>query len=477
VSSRSRKGVSARATAVCWIALLAAPAVAAEETETLGDKTIDELIVELEKRGVVTTRPAADETPPVSAEGDEKSEQDELLQALLDWFDRIDIYGDFRGRFEGFVYDNDTNEEIGANDPKDRYRWRYRLRIGMKADINEYFDAAFRLATGPDANSRNQTLGSGVDWDPDDIFVDQAYVTANPFGGCDCETMYGHVRLGKMSNPFRSKKGYDSLHFDGDIMPEGLALNYGVHGGKIFTLNTDFAYYIINEGSSRSADPHLLASQLDFIFDMGDHVSFGFSPSHYAYRNLNQGFFDRGTYAVSGLGSNYGGNVPVANQGGSGLGNGSHVQITVVRVWVEVKSVKAWPMLVYGSFSKNHTAKNTTGYNAGKEDTAWSVGTTMGDKKKNVRLDVGYFVAAANSLPANFTDSDLFDGRTNGKGWRFKVARQIFANTDLSADLFYGKPLKDDIFGPSTVSGTTQYNEAIRDHERLRFRLDVTVKW
>lgn len=466
--------------ALSLAAWIANPALSAEtDEETLGDKTIDELIVELEKRGVVTAPGAAEDAPAVSAEADD--EQSELLKELLAWFDRIDLYGDFRARLvEGFVYDNDTNDELFADDrssdptrdPKDRYRLRYRLRFGVKADINEYIDTAFRLATGPDANSGNQTLGSGVDWDPDDIFVDQAYLTLNPFGDREMAAdMEGHVRFGKMPNPFRSKKGVDILIFDSDIMPEGLSLNYGFSPCDCLDVNIDLAYYVINESSGRAADPHFLGSQIDFTFKPMDDVVFGVSPSHYTYRNLDQSFFDRGVYAAGGLGSSYGGNAP------GGLSNGNHVQVTDVRAWVEYKGVKPWPMLVFGSYFKNHTAKNTTGFNAGKEDAGWSLGTVMGDKKQNVQMKIAYFVIAANATPANFTDSDQFDGRTNGRGWNFQLVRQIFTNTDFKAELFVSNPLKDDIRGATPGGAQSFYREAIRNHDRLRFRFDVQVKW
>ena len=77
------------------------------------------------------------------------------------------------------------------------------------------------------------------------------------------------------------------------------------------------------------------------------------------------------------------------------------MQVTDVRGWAEFNGVNGWPMTVYGNFVKNHTAKNTTGYNAGKEDIGWSAGLQMGDKSKNVQLSAAYFVLEANATPAN----------------------------------------------------------------------------
>ncbi len=458
------------ATALLSLALCASGSQAAE-TETVGDKTIDELIAELEKRGVV--QPAAQEqegTPPVSPEGEE--EGDKLLARLLAWFDRIDFYGDFRSRFEGFVF----NEDALGNDPKDIYSWRYRLRFGVKTDINDYFDAAFQLATGPDARSGNQTLGSGVDFDPDDIFVDQAYLTLTPFGARDLPMdQSAHVRFGKVPNPFISKKGDDLILFDVDIQPEGIAIQYGLSPWDCLDLNLDLAYFLVEAIPVRSADPHLLALQLEKTWKPMDDLTIGLADSFYFYRNLDQDFFDRGSFAAKGFGAG-GGNVP------GGLSDRNTVHIMDYRAYVQYKGIDDWPVTVFGNFVKNLSAENTSGFGASKEDLAWSAGLEVGDKKKWVQMSAAYFQVEANAVPANFVDSDLFDARTNGEGWHFKLARQIFKNTDLKADLFLSDALDHDLYGPTTSAGgpddpPTFFDDAVENHDRLRFRIDVVVKW
>ena len=209
-----------RALPLLLICLLAGVGSAIEsnaEEPTLADTTIDELIEELERRGVVGER--AEEAPPSPA----SAEENKVLATLLAWFERIDLYGDFRARFEGIVFNTDS---LGDN-ANDRFRFRYRLRLGAKVDINDYFDVAFRLSTGPDANSSNQTLGKGADFDPDGVFVDQAYITAKPFAKIELPLAgQSHIRFGKMPNPFRSKQGADRIVWDPDIMPEGMTVDY-----------------------------------------------------------------------------------------------------------------------------------------------------------------------------------------------------------------------------------------------------------
>ena len=76
------------------------------------------------------------------------------------WTDKVEVYGDFRGRHEYFNYDKDPD---GTSAADDRTRLRYRVRLGVKAEINDYFSTNFRMASGTDHNSANQTVGGGGD--------------------------------------------------------------------------------------------------------------------------------------------------------------------------------------------------------------------------------------------------------------------------------------------------------------------------
>jgi hypothetical protein len=73
----------------------------------------------------------------------------------------------------------------------------------------------------------------------------------------------------------------------------------------------------------------------------------------------------------------------------------------------------------------------------------------------------------ANAVPANFTDSDLFDGQTNGKGFLIYGARQIYSKTDLKLTLFLGDALDEDI----------THSPAVDDSHRKRLQTDIVVKF
>src|SRR5690606_33683937 len=88
---------------------------------------------------------------------------------------RIHLSGDLRLRGEGFWYDEDP----GGTRLDDRYRARYRLRIGADADVNDWLSAHVRLASGEDdPRSTNTSFGRpDPDFDPDPISIDRAFLS------------------------------------------------------------------------------------------------------------------------------------------------------------------------------------------------------------------------------------------------------------------------------------------------------------
>jgi hypothetical protein len=374
------------------------------------------------------------------------------------WIDRVTLFGDFRGRYEGFWYDHDP---VG-NEKEDRHRLRYRARLGLKAKINEHVDLTMRLATGEEWRSRNQTMGSSFttasdteDYHPDGIYVDQAYVSLHPFKK-DAIPLGGsklNLRFGKMPNPFKSKQGKDMLLWDGDLTPEGGAVTFAIDPSEQVGLTFHSGYFVIDENSS-SSDPSLLGGQLRTVFRASDSLEFGSNLSYYAYRELNSDFYSRAESS---------GNIPA----GLSHNRDSHVGVGDVRGWLRYSANEVWPCLLYGNFVQNFSAHDTTGFQAGKEDKGWSLGLELGNKKKVAMLGAGYFWVQANAVPANFMDSDLFDGDTNRKGFVIYGARQIYSKTDLKLTLFVGEALDEDI----------THSPAIADSDRKRLQTDIVVKF
>ena len=367
----------------------------------------------------------------------------------LAWYEKIDVSGDFRARDELFVID----------DGDDRNRLRYRLRVGAKTDINDHVQLGFRLATGSLVNSRNQTLGSGNDFDPDGVFIDKAYITLKPHGAE--KPMFGDslaVTFGKMSNPLKAKGvGPSILIWDGDQMPEGVALSWGASPRDGWSTNLDVGYFVIDENSSDPAkDPAVIAVQLDDKIEINDEITFNSHLSYQAFRKLDADFFDRVT---DGDGSGYNGNT-------DSLSSNNHIDLIEFQGGTTLKLVDNWPITIWGNVVYNFSADSVGGGN-GKQNLGYGVGVEAGDKKACARVGVAYYELEADAVPANLHDSDVFDGRSNGKSWQVYVKRQILENTDFTIESFFSEPLDDDVIA---------FQEAA-PNDRVRIRFDITVKF
>jgi hypothetical protein len=254
-----------------------------------------------------------------------------------------------------------------------------------------------------------------------------------------------------MPNLFHSKVGKDYLLMDNDFALEGVALTYAVDPLENLGVTFTTGFFVIFE-NSRSDDPYLLPMQLRLEAEATDQISFGTNLTGWLYRSLDAAFFARAQLL---------GNIP------GGLSDDRDVAVGDLRAWMKYEGISDWPILVYGNVANNFSAQNTTGWGAGKESLAWSAGLEIGDKKKWVQLGAAYFWIQANAVPAVFTDSDLFDGTTNSKGWAIYGAKQVLENTDLKFALFLKEPLDDDILHVPSVLNS----------DRIRVQTDVVVKF
>lgn len=360
------------------------------------------------------------------------------------WFERIDFSGDFRGRDEVYIIDG----------MKDRNRLRYRLRFGATTEVNEHVDLGFRLATGPGANSGNQTLGSGVDFDPDGVFIDKAYIRLKPHGAE--KPMFGDsfdVTFGKMSNPFKTKgTGESLLIWDGDQNPEGVALSWGVSPCECWTTNLDVAYFVIDENDiDPSRDPSIVAVQLDENVKINDTINFKSHISYFGFRKLDDDFMKRVTEGGPGFNGNT-----------AGLTSNQHVDILEFHGATTFTAVEDWPLTVWGNFVVNLSAD---GIGEGKQNKGFGVGVELGDKKKFVRVGAAYFQMEADAVPSNLHDSDVLDGGSNGKAWLVHVTRQLWSNTDFSVTAYFSDELDDDV---SALQEATP-------NDRVRIQTDISV--
>jgi hypothetical protein len=371
------------------------------------------------------------------------------------WFERIDFNGDFRARDEVFVIDG----------MKDRHRLRYRLRLGADTEVNDHIAIGFRLATGSDANEGNQTLGdgqadrgpegdeqTGIDFDPDGIFIDRAFLILKPQG--NEKPMFGDsfdITIGKMPNPFQPKGiGPSLLLWDGDQMPEGVALSWGASPRDYWTRNLDVAYFVLDDNSDDSSinpsrDPAMIAVQMDEKVKLNDQVQFKSQVTYYAIRKLTNAYLRT-----------------VSNT--DGLTSNNHLDLIEFHGGTTWAAHKKWPVTVWGNFVYNASA---VGIGEGKQNMGFGVGIEAGNKGDFVNVGAAYFELEADAVPSSLYDSDVFDGGANGKTWLVYATKQIWTNTDIDVRAYFTDQLDKDV---TALGGATP-------NDRIRIQTSIIVKF
>ena len=373
---------------------------------------------------------------------------------------RLEWSADFRGRMENFWYEEDP---FGVDNP-DKNRGRYRLRIGARAKVNEVVTGGFMLASGDfddqgtgsgcENRSTNRSVGSGTDFNMDTVCIDQAYVElALPMRFLPEGTTIKSI-VGKQANPFLWKNGKDFLIWDNDITPEGVAVQLTSLPGGQLSLFANAGYFVSDENSSTS-DPHVMGAQGGLGFVPVEDVDTGLRLSVYRWGS--------GTSTFQASANDFGA-LSRLDVAGDPIAN----DYTVAELggYVRFTQIEDWPVLLYGQFAQNVDAENIAG--AGDQDTGWGAGIEIGDKKKLVMIGTGYYREEANFSPAQFTDSDLFDGYTNRKGWLAYLARELWPNTEVSVTLFKDDPIED---------GAVFAVPGAPSSDRMRLQTDFLVKF
>jgi len=369
---------------------------------------------------------------------------------------RIELSGDMRLRYENFWFDDD---ELGF-DRSNRNRLRYRLRLQAKAQVNDYVDAVLRLASGEgDHRSTNRTLGFGEDFDPDEIFIDQAYLA---FRAPEHWVPGGSLSAtgGKVPNPFLWKAAKWDALWDADINPEGLAAQLGFAPAENLDVFARAGYFVVDENSS-NADPHVLGVQGGLIWAVSDDLEVGARASWFSWGSLDGPFFERAADV---------GSLADGLTGDTGRGSDT-LDVFELAGYLRFGGLhEDWPLLLYGQVAKNLDAESSDLFPTGgaDEDLGWIVGLEVGDRKKLVTLGVAYASFEANFWPAQFTESDLFDGLTNRKGWALYGSREVLPNTDLTLTLYVSDELRDGVPG---------FETSLANANRVRLQTDLQVKF
>ena len=384
----------------------------------------------------------------------QRAEPEKQAHGGLEW------YGDFRLRYELFDFDTDTT----GSERDNRYRFRYRARLGFTKKLTDWAKLDLRLASGSelssgplsglrDRRSTNRTLGDNEDFDPDLISVDRAYLD---FTLLETEAMSAHLAVGKVSNPFLWRNGKDFLIWDSDLNPEGAFLRARFAALEHIQLFATFGAFIDAENSTR-ADPKLAALQLGGTAELSETLRVGLRVSSYFWRSLDTDFITRSML--------FGNLTSAFDHSGAHIGE--------VSGFARIATSEVWPLLAYGIYVQNFEAERAVigTVPVSEEDEAWGAGFEIGSSRRFALLGVGYFHVEANSVMALFTDSDLFDGRTNREGFAIYAARKLSANTELRLSYFDADEIEN------TGGAAGPFSSSIADASRRRLQTDINFKF
>jgi hypothetical protein len=435
------------------VLLGAGVAAGAAEPEEAGALTA--LVKTLHDRGVIDEQEYTDISAKAAATQAEQAPG---------WWSRMTVWGDFRTRYEGFFYKRDPDGERAD----DQQRGRYRLRVGLASQINDYARVVMQFSTGGgDNRSGNQTFGGNLDFGKDLIEVDLAYLQFEPFpkdGALPLDSQL-FVDVGRMPNPFIWKNGRDLMLWDNDINLSGVDVRYTAKPFEAVDLFANTGYFIDDENAS-SKDPALYAAQLGAHARATDHISFGGRVSFFQFLSLDDAFVERAANSTNGPSVTTGGGNIL--DGLTGSANGGEAGILATGAYLTCTCFEAWPVTLYGSFSNNVNAEASNLFpEAGKESIAWAVGLELGDKKRYAQIGAGFLHQEANAFPSMLVDSDFLDGRTNREGWIVYGSRQLFPNMDLNLTAFLG----------DAIEKGAAFDDSVPGAHRLRLQADVLVKF
>jgi hypothetical protein len=365
-----------------------------------------------------------------------------------DWAGKVAFTGDIRYRYEGIS--DETANAAGIQSTADRYRDRVRARLNatIKATDNIIVGIGFATTEGGDPRSSNQSL-TGVfsrkSLDLDTAYFDWKFAT------------WGNLIGGKMKQPF-FKPG-QSLFWDNDINPEGLALgfNQGIFFGSAYD------YWLVETSAAENAttsDTMLYGAQ----FGVKLPISASSLTLAAHYYELKSGQFRSPFYLAPGATL------------GTGQANGN-TTCTVALCGVaaptlafnyEVINVSAQFDTNFGALPVQFWADAAQNRDVDDLDTAWAAGVLFGKAANYRTWEVGAFYESLekDALFAQLIDSDFAGGVSDSEGWVLKAGYTPVRNWTLNATYFLTKRNVD-------VANAAGVKEV--DYDRLQ--LDFNVKF
>lgn len=344
---------------LCCLMFLSGTSMAAEDIT-------DPILKKLVEKGVLTKEDAVSITEEMKVEAKEKEKKAE--EKKVNWA------GSFRMRHDTQWFDKPEKA--------DRNRERIQGRFGFTYDINELTQVGFGLGTGEkqDQVTLNQSLGDVFELK--NVWLEAAYVRHKFF---DKKL---DVYMGKFKNPFTP---HTWIVFDGDLYPEGLAIQ-ARHEIGTPTLFLNAGVFPLDELSGDSSDPWLLGVQGGIKYGQKDKFDLVLGVAHYNYSNVDLIEKSRNKY----------------------YGN----TISDFRLYDATANFSIYAPIYIGL-----TADYIYNVAADDNNDGYLLGITAGsrkiDKFKDLQVFTTYSRVESDATFDEFSDSDFRSGGTNNKGWTF----------------------------------------------------------
>ena len=353
-----------------------------------------------------------------------------------DWAGKIKFKGDLRLRDENI--EQERVSDGAAVDAADRNRARIRARFGFDAKVSDNVKATVQLASGgADPRSSNQTLTN--EGSRKEIGLDLAYVDWRFTDGAN-------LTLGKVKYPFW--RPGQSLFFDGDVNPEGVAVAFdrGMFFGSAYGWWLEERYNAAPTG--QNADTIMLGAQLGAKFALLG----GETKLAVHYYDLGGGEGSNPFFAGLAFG-----NTTVPETVGTTTTQVLAYDYNVAMISAEMGLVAGnRPLSIWFDYAQNVAS--------GVEyDTAYALGVTLGKASNPKTWEAGLFYQSMDkdALFAQMIDSDFADGTTDAEGWVIKGGYAPVRNVTLNGTYFINTRNKD-------VGTELDYN---------RLQLDVNYKF
>jgi hypothetical protein len=328
-----------------------------------------------------------------------------------DWAGKVALKGDLRYRYE-YIGDEALNA-AGVQATADRYRDRIRARVSLEAKSTDTLRLGIGFATGEggDPRSSNQSL-DGV-FSRKSLDLDLAYFDWKL-------ASWGDLIGGKMKQPF--VKPGQSVFWDGDINPEGLALvfNRGIWFGSAYGYWID---EISGAASTRTSDVMLYGGQVGVKLPIGA-SSLALAAHYY---DLSAGV----------------GRAPFYNNSSNGnttIGVGTPATQVLVYDYRVVNLMAEWnlslgtlPLQLWVDAARNQAPSD--------RNEAWAAGVLFGKASdaKTWELGASYQKLEKDALFAQLIDSDFAGGTTDGDGWILRGGFAPARNWTLNATYFINR--------------------------------------